>query len=451
MCRFCLNEDVTDGVFTLSRKEADKLNNSLNVQAVVDDAINQLYNDRTISAKTKKELFKSHYEPLKMAVNEGFGGAKLEYGTPNYDFLKQLQTNTAVFAIFKSHASQKEMAALLKDASGNLRTKQDFILEAKKVDATYRTQYLDVEYDTAARQARMASQWAKYEKNKRLFPNLRYILSKAAKPDEKHLKYVNIIRPVDDSFWNAHYPPNRWRCQCSVESTRLEATDVPANLPPVPAEFAFNSGKTGQIFDLKNSEYIKSVPPKEQPKLIKEATKEVVKSAAAGAAFQPVYESKKAGKVEAHPLAFDNADYQENFNFAKQLANKGEKIKILPTVKDSSLRAELLPYKGIKPGKNPDFLLNDDFVAELKTLEKGTKKAVHGAISRCREQCSNIVLNVPENLDITAEDLGRYVKGKLSHADYADFDNVWIDFKGTLYKTNRMKIVQLGEWPVKAK
>ncbi len=422
MCQFCLNEDMTDGRFTLSKKEADKINNSLNVQGAVDDAINQLYNDGTITTKTKKELFKSHYEPLKMAVNEGFGGAKIEYGTPNYEFLKQLQTNTAVFSIFKSHASQKEMAALLKDQSGNRREKQDFIIEAKKVDATYRTRYLDVEYDTATRTARMASQWAKFEKNKRLYPNLKYILTKAAKPDEKHLQYVGIIRPVGDSFWNAHYPPNRWRCQCGVESTDAEATDVPANLPPVPAEFAFNAGKTGQIFDLKNSEYIKSVPAKDQPKLIKEATKEVNAGAAAAISFQPVYESKSGTAIEVHPLAFDNADYQKSFNAAKDLANSKlpvKKIEILPTITDPVLRQQIMPY--VKGSKNPDYRI-DDVVHDLKEPSgtKQGKRTIKNLLADAVEQGAGAVLIVPENYTAD-ETLYRNINGQFQQPKYKDF------------------------------
>lgn len=451
MCKLCLIEDTSDGVFTLSKKQKDTLYNTMNVEGIVSDAINQLYDDRKIDAKTKKELFKTHYEPLKQAVNEGYGGTRIEYGTPNYEFLKQLQTNTAVFAMFKSHASMKEMAALLKDADGNLRSKQDYINEAKKIDATYRTQYLDVEYDTATRQARMASQWQKFVKNKRIYPNLKYLLSKAAKPDEKHLKYVGIIAPVDSPFWNSHYPPNRWRCQCSVEQTDDEATDIPGDLPPVPPEFAFNSGKTGQIFDLKNSEYIKSIPPKEQPALIRDAKKQVDVQAAQEAPYQVLYKSKKGADVKAHPLAFDNSDFNEVVQQARTLANNGNAVKVLPDVNDPALRQQLLPQKGIKGTRNPDYLINDDFIADLKTLDRGTKKAVHGAFSRCKEQCDNIVLNVEEAAKISSKDLNRYVKGKLSHADYASFDNVWIIYNGKLYKTNRQKIVQMDEWPVKAK
>ena len=107
MCEFC------DNTFFLSRKRAIQLNKELNVNDVVNNAINQLYDDRVIDDDTKKALLQSNYQPLKEAVEEGYGKQlmQIEYGTPNYEFLKQLQTNTAVFASFKNHASIKEMVA----------------------------------------------------------------------------------------------------------------------------------------------------------------------------------------------------------------------------------------------------------------------------------------------------------------------------------------------------
>jgi len=438
-----------DGQFTLSRKVSIKLSKQLNTDEVVNDAINQLYDDKKINKATKTALFKTHNAPLQKAVIEGYSpNIKIEYGTPNYEFLKQLQINTAVFSIFKSHASMVDMASMLKDKDGNVRTKEAFKTEALKVDNTYRTTYLESEYDTAVRTARMASQWGKYEKNKHLYPYLKYLLTKASKPDEKHLAFVGIVRKIDDDFWSYHYPPNRWRCQCGVEQVDEGETDVPDNLPAIPAEFRFNSGKTGQIFDFKKSEFIKSASAKDQPALIKQATTFINNDAAKNAPYQPVHETNDGKLIEAHPLAFKNSDFKEVVAEAKVLAKAGFNIKVVPEVTDTELRKTLTP-KGAKGTKNPDFIIDDKFVADLKTPEKSTKKAIDESFSRCFKQCDNIVLKITDNITFTSEELFRIVKGKLSHSDYAMFDNIIIDFKGKIYATNRHKIVQLDEWPIK--
>lgn len=422
----CINCDT---FYIFSQRQRIQLNKDLGVDGVVEKAINQLYDDRTIDKPTRKQLLQSHYEPLKQAVNEGFG--KIEYNSPNYEFLKQLQTNTAVFAAFKNHAYIKEMVGLLKDQEGNLRSRESFKTEALKIDSTYRVQYLNAEYDTAVRTARMAAQWQKIQKNKKLYPNLKYLLTKSSQPDEKHLKYVGIIAPVDSVFWQTHYPPNRWMCQCGVEQTDDEVTDIPSNLPPVDKGFDFNAGATGQIFDLTNSSYIKSVPPKEQPALIKEARTMVVKEAAVKAEYQPVYQSKNGGTVTAHPLAFDNTDFKEVLREARSYVNQTSKaIKILPDVQDAELR-KALKVDGAKGNKSPDYMV-DDYVADLKIVTNNTRTAVREAFKRCYEQCDNILVKVDDNNDISSQDLFRYTKGVLN-VGFSSMKNVAIYYGGKWY------------------
>lgn len=446
MCEIC-----TDIVYGLSERQRVQLNQDLKIDEVIANVINQLYDDRKVDDATQAELFRTHYEPLKKAVNEGFvtPSMKIEYGTPNYEFLKQLQTNTAVFAMFKSHASAKEMAGLLKDQQGNLRSKEEFKQEALKVDATYRKNYLDAEYDTAVRQARMAANWQRYVKNKRLYPNLTYIQSKAANPRKDHLAYVGITRPLDDPFWHTHYPPVGWKCQCSVEPTDDGVTDVPDGLPEVPKEFAFNSGITGQVFDLKNSEYIKSVPPKEQPALIRQAEKFVNTDTAAKAEYQPVYKSNKGGTVEAHPLAFDNNDFNVVLKEARSFVNQtGNSVKILPDVQDPALRKQLIA-DGAKGNKSPDFLINDSYVADLKVISQSTRTAIREAIKRCYQQCNNILMKIDDNNTISSQDVYRYTKGILSNG-YSKMDRISVYYAGKWYETTRNEVLK-GNWPIKDK
>lgn len=440
MCVTC------DTVYIFSQRQRIQLNKDLGVDGLVEKAINQLYDDRTIDKPTRKQLLQSHYEPLKQAVNEGFG--KIDYNSPNYEFLKELQTNTAVFAAFKNHACIKEMVGLLKDQEGKLRTREDFKTQALQVDSTYRGQYLDAEYDTAVRTARLAAQWQKIQKNKKLYPNLKYLHTKSSNARKDHLPYVGIVAPVDSIFWSTHYPPNGWRCQCGVEQTDEDTNDIPHDLPPLDATFAFNAGKIGQVFDLKNSSYIKSVPPKEQPALIKDAKKIVVKDAAVKAEYQPVYKSKNGGTVTAHPLAFDNTDFKEVLREARSYVNQtGKAIKILPDVQDEELRKEL-KADGAKGNKSPDYIV-DNYVADLKIVTNNTRTAVREAFKRCYDQCDNILLKVNDNNDISSQDLFRYTKGVLN-VGFSGMKNVAIYYRGKWYDTTREAILK-NEWAIKTK
>lgn len=430
MCEFC------DNVYVFSRKQRVQLADELNIDGLLDDALNQLYDDRKLNDKTNRKLFNSHYKPLKQAVDEGYGQPliKVEYGTPNYEFLKNLQINTAVFAAFKNHASVKEMVGLLKDKDGNLRSRDEFKREAQKIDADYRGNKLDAEYDTAVRQARMAANWQKYQQTKHLYPNLRYMRTKANKPDAAHLVYVGIVRPIDDPIWDTIYPPNRWKCQCSVEQTDDEETDIPSNLPEVPKEFAFNSGKLAQVFDLKDSSYIKSVPAKEQPAMIRAAEKEVVKQYMKEAEYQQLYKSRSGGgKVEAHPITFDNKDFDDMLRVSRVLANKGHNIKLLPTVQDTDLRKQLIP-DGAKPGKNPDFLIDGKNVCDVKKVTGGTKNTIGHSIDAARKQCDNVILDIPENSNLTKYEVIKRIKRKMNKPEMEGFGDVWVLYRGDLLR-----------------
>jgi len=49
------------------------------------------------------------------------------------------------------------------------------------------------------------------------FTHWEYIHSNAvAHPRKQHLGWNGLVLSADDPFWNAHYPPNGWGCQCRV-------------------------------------------------------------------------------------------------------------------------------------------------------------------------------------------------------------------------------------------
>ena len=49
-----------------------------------------------------------------------------------------------------------------------------------------------------------------------VFPYWQYQHTSSARPRPKHLAWVGTTLPHDDPWWATHYPPNGWRCRCSV-------------------------------------------------------------------------------------------------------------------------------------------------------------------------------------------------------------------------------------------
>ncbi|WP_319775501.1 phage minor head protein [Breoghania sp.] len=74
------------------------------------------------------------------------------------------------------------------------------------------------------RSARAAGQWNRIQRTKAALPFLLYVRTAASDPRPEHLVWAGLVLPVDDEFWNTHFPPNGWGCKCAVRQiTRREA------------------------------------------------------------------------------------------------------------------------------------------------------------------------------------------------------------------------------------
>lgn len=71
-------------------------------------------------------------------------------------------------------------------------------------------------YWANVRSAHAAGEWDRTQRNKRFLPFLLYTLSQAERRRPEHEGWVGIVLPVDDPWWDTHYPPNGWGCQCGV-------------------------------------------------------------------------------------------------------------------------------------------------------------------------------------------------------------------------------------------
>jgi uncharacterized protein with gpF-like domain len=49
-----------------------------------------------------------------------------------------------------------------------------------------------------------------------VFPFWQYVHSGAAHPRLDHLAWNGLVLRADDPWWSTHYPPNGWRCGCTV-------------------------------------------------------------------------------------------------------------------------------------------------------------------------------------------------------------------------------------------
>lgn len=76
---------------------------------------------------------------------------------------------------------------------------------------------LRIIYDTNLRTAYAAGSWERMQRTKEKRPYLRYVAIRDDRTRPQHAAWHNTVLPIDHPWWRTHYPPNGWRCRCSVQ------------------------------------------------------------------------------------------------------------------------------------------------------------------------------------------------------------------------------------------
>lgn len=108
-------------------------------------------------------------------------------------------------------------------------------------------------FETNTRMAYMAAKWKAFVENKAMRPFLRYvgILDDRIRP--QHRSWHDTVLPVDDPWWQTHFPPNGWGCRCDVQSLSQRDLDrrgfrVQPQAPPIVMVSRPVRSKAGQTF-----------------------------------------------------------------------------------------------------------------------------------------------------------------------------------------------------------
>lgn len=146
--------------------------------------------------------------------------------THEEEFYRELKHSNEVFAAFKVHSMGEKMAAKLTTPDGKLKPFRQWAEDVRGISSHYVGSWLRTEYDTAVLRAHAAADWRRFERDKDIMPNLRWMPTTSPEPESTHRLYwqKKLTLPVDHPFWEKHHPGDRWNCKCM-----LEQTDEPAN------------------------------------------------------------------------------------------------------------------------------------------------------------------------------------------------------------------------------
>lgn len=78
--------------------------------------------------------------------------------------------------------------------------------------------HLDNIFRTNIQNAYAHGIWTQQQENKANRPYLRYSSLTDSRVRPSHLALNNIIRHIDDAFWDTHYVPNGFNCRCAIDA-----------------------------------------------------------------------------------------------------------------------------------------------------------------------------------------------------------------------------------------
>lgn len=229
----------------------------------IEDLVNDVYNGVVTPTNLPKGLYEAILEILTDAVEVGFG-TDFGDGSSASDLLVKFKANVSVFSAAKTYQQVNDMSNFIIAEGGTKLPFSQFKKIANEIFDTYNVNWLKTEHDTAFALAQSAQGWVQIEEQADVLPLLRFQTVGDGRVRDNHKVLDDIVKPVNDPFWDNYYPPLDWNCRCIV--TQHERGEYPVtskkklaglDIPEVPALFQGNPAKTGYIFDEDAHPYFK--------------------------------------------------------------------------------------------------------------------------------------------------------------------------------------------------
>lgn len=388
---------------------------------LIERALRRIQGGFDVQRQVDPDLFAQAAAALNQAVDKAVA-MSVKWGQPDRAFISELRHNNALFAAFKAHREQNDLARLLVDPDGRPRGFDSFRKAAEPIVREYNVNWLQTEYAAAVRAARTAVRFKRYEQDGDLFPNAEWLPSRAAEPRAAHRKYYHTVRSLSDPWWETHFPGCVWGCQCDMRNTDKPITHV-GDTPAVPG---------AQPTD---------VPPSEEAGLRSPGlSRNPARSKSLFSADHPYFTTAYPGAAEAvATFLHDNERYQaiptergqvrlhdghgkgerqENIRVASYFANKyGYEIDLLDNP------------DGVKSADSYNRSL--DRFEEYKVNTTPSKNSIDRLIRDARKQADHIVLWIDS--DISLGDLRSAIYSRVKRSDNIKSVRIVIHGKDRVY------------------
>lgn len=373
--------------------------------------------------KPGKKLTAYYASRLTKALEEGYGqkiGA-IDYDSPDGNMLEHLVKNVYQFSAAKNYTQLRQLTQALIGEDGKLRTLSQFKKAAYEINDTHVNQWLEAEYDLAVSGAQMASKWVDISTN----PGTRFLefdVVLDSRTSDICRPLHGIIVPVDHPMLATYYPPNHFRCRTTVRQHH-SATPTPEHqleLPDIPPMFQTNLAKQKLIFPPGHA-YWTGVPAS----VLKEALEMAPLDS-----WLPV----ENGTIRIHSRVNTSAkDFQTVMEVARDMAQEGRKIDLLPTLDHPGDDLYKTLFKGAKPGKCPDLRVDAKTFVEVKQVTKNRVNTIGHAIGHASGQADRVIITLPGKQEYKT--LKRIAKGRFGL--HQDLQVIEFKMEGAYYRFTR--------------
>lgn len=349
------------------------------------------------------ELVKNILTDVRGGLTSGFGSKFFDY-TDNPKGKLALNQNLYRFSGAKTY----QELAKLNFAVSNKKSVADIKKEALKINDEYNRTYLETEIINASRSGAMFEKWHKFQSQKHLYPNLKYKTVKDNRVRLEHKQLHDVVKPIDDEFWDTWFPPNGHRCRCYTTQTDEKATPGTPEGNPTPG-FHGNVGKTNMAFNEDEHPYF--IFPAEDAKKIKESFENLK---LAEPDYNLVHKNKKA-TLEVSTWADPN-DVSANFTNAKILVDQ---LKVSMKIR---------PHSDLENITNPEYEI-DGKMSDLKNIEK--VNGITNGFDAAKRQMGygqnhySVVFNLDKVAKIKLDDITKQLNNKFNAKRGKKIDRVF--------------------------
>ena len=365
-----------------------------NYTKLIEEISQKLQNGDIRPSDLDKDLIEQIYNDVSQPVKEEFGQRWVDYDYKEpKSLIQKFKKNLWQFSSAKTLAELEYINSLILDKNGRIKPEHQFMQDVKKANILFNRNYLQAEYQTAKRGAQMAHLWNKFLEQKEYYPNLVYRTVGDSRVRPEHAALNGVVKPIDDPFWKTYYPPNGWRCRCTVMNTAEKVSEGTFKDKTVKPEFHGNTALDEEILTSKGT-FFKLLNKDHKAKINAELMKYNMP-------MEIAYHGKHKKKVFVSPFA-DDKDLIPNVETAMVIVDKlGVDVKIRAHI-DSNV---------VTGHKNPEYEIGGK-IADRK--ETSSYTSIKSNLETARKQGNqSIVYDVTNFKDWKANEITKNLKGKI--------------------------------------